>query len=214
MGLENGGFNSEVVLISSGLNSGILLYHHHHHQQQQQQQKKKKKKKIKAWNLPLRHVPGCLAPCNIYMSVKYLYHLSLTLSGHLHLRLHLWPLNSRSRTRPPLRNFRLTAGQPFIVCCGKVEGSFFFLSFFFTSLVAIAGTFCFCPVCLLVCLFVCWTTLTLVTNFEPFQIEPSYMACRFLVTVASHSYKQFFDLWPWPSPVTYFKEKNNIGYNF
>ena len=39
------------------------------------------------------------------------------------------------------------------------------------------------------CLFVCWTTLTLVTSFEPFQIEPSYLACRFLVTRASHSYK-------------------------
>ena len=60
-----------------------------------------------------------------------------------------------------------------------------FLFSYFKSLVAIVGTYCFCPVCLLVCLFVCWITLTLVISFEPFQIEPSYLACRFLVTRAS-----------------------------
>ena len=64
----------------------------------------------------------------------------------------------------------------------------------FMSPVAIAGTYCFCPVCLLVCwfvgLFVGWTTLTLVITFKPFEIEPLYLACRFLVTRASHSYKK------------------------
>ena len=41
-----------------------------------------------------------------------------------------------------------------------------------------------------------WTTLTLVIPFEPFEIEPLYGACRFLVTNATHSYKNW--LWPWP----------------
>ena len=50
----------------------------------------------------------------------------------------------------------------------------------FMSLVAIVGTYCFCPVCLLVCL------LTLVIGFEPFQIKPSHLAFRFLLTRASH----------------------------
>ena len=54
--------------------------------------------------------------------------------------------------------------------------------------VAIAGTYCFCPVSLFVDLFVCWTTLTLVISFEPFQIEPSYLASVFLLTRAPHSY--------------------------
>ena len=40
-------------------------------------------------------------------------------------------------------------------------------------------------------LFVGWTTLTLVITFEPFEIEPVYMVCRFLMTRASHSYKKF-----------------------
>ena len=31
----------------------------------------------------------------------------------------------------------------------------------------------------LLCLFVGWTTLTLVITFEPFEIEPLYFACRF-----------------------------------
>ena len=57
------------------------------------------------------------------------------------------------------------------------------------SPVAIAGTYCFCPVCLLVCLLVGWTTL--VITFEPFEIEPLYLACRFLVTRAFHSYIKF-----------------------
>ena len=38
-------------------------------------------------------------------------------------------------------------------------------------------------------------------TFLPFQKEPSYFTCRFLVTRASHSYKKN-DLWPWPSPGT------------
>ena len=46
------------------------------------------------------------------------------------------------------------------------------------SPVAIAGTYCFCPVCFF--FFFCWTTLTVVITFEPFQKEPSYLACRFL----------------------------------
>ena len=57
------------------------------------------------------------------------------------------------------------------------------------SPVAIAGTL-FLP-CLFVGLFVGWTTLTLVITFELFEVEPSYLACRFLVTRASHSYKKF-----------------------
>ena len=44
--------------------------------------------------------------------------------------------------------------------------------------------------CLFVGLFVGWTTLTLVITFEPFEIEPLYLACRFLVTRASNSYKK------------------------
>ena len=44
-----------------------------------------------------------------------------------------------------------------------------------------------------------WPTLnkklTLVKTFESFQIEPSYLTCRFLVTWASHSYRNFY-LWP------------------
>ena len=57
-------------------------------------------------------------------------------------------------------------------------------------LVALAGTFLFLP-CLFVVLFVGWTTLMLVITFELFEIEPLYFACRFLVTRASHSYKNF-----------------------
>ena len=49
-----------------------------------------------------------------------------------------------------------------------------------------AGTYCFCPVCLLICWFVGWTTLTLVITFEPFETEPLFLASRFLVTRASH----------------------------
>ena len=41
-----------------------------------------------------------------------------------------------------------------------------------------------------VCWFAGWTTLILAITFEPFEIEPLYMACRFLVTKASHSYKK------------------------
>ena len=41
-----------------------------------------------------------------------------------------------------------------------------------------------------VCWFVGWITLTLVITSEPFQIEPSYLACRFLLTRASYSYKK------------------------
>ena len=52
------------------------------------------------------------------------------------------------------------------------------------------GDILFLP-CLFVCLFVGWTTLTLVITFELFKIEPLYLACRFLVTRASHSYKKF-----------------------
>ena len=48
----------------------------------------------------------------------------------------------------------------------------------------------FLPCGLWVCWFVGWTTLTLVITFEPFKIEPLYLACRFLVTRASHSYKK------------------------
>ena len=52
-----------------------------------------------------------------------------------------------------------------------------------------AGTYYFYPVCL----WVCWLdNLTLVITFEPFEIEPLYLACRFLVTRASHSYKKKF----------------------
>ena len=65
----------------------------------------------------------------------------------------------------------------------------------FMTPVAIAGTYCFCPVCLLVCgfvgLFVGWTTLTLIITFKPFVIEPLYLACKFLVTRASHANKKF-----------------------
>ena len=42
-----------------------------------------------------------------------------------------------------------------------------------------------------VCLFVDWTTLTLVITSELFEIEPLYLACRFLVTRASNLYKKF-----------------------
>ena len=62
-----------------------------------------------------------------------------------------------------------------------------------------------------VCWFVGWTTLTLVITFEPFEMEPLYLACRFLGTRASHSYKKIWPLtltltcdllqrkqWPWP----------------
>ena len=60
------------------------------------------------------------------------------------------------------------------------------------SPVAIAGTYCFCPVCLLVFgLFVGSTTLTLAITFEPFEIQPLYLACTFLVTKASHLFKKF-----------------------
>ena len=52
-------------------------------------------------------------------------------------------------------------------------------------------------------LFVGWTTLTLVITFEPFEIEPLYLACRFLVTRASHSYK---NIWICDFDLTYFKE--------
>ena len=45
-------------------------------------------------------------------------------------------------------------------------------------------------VCWFVSLFVGWTTLTLVITFEPFQIEPLYLACRFLVTRAFHLYNK------------------------
>ena len=38
--------------------------------------------------------------------------------------------------------------------------------------------------------FVVWTILTLVITFEPFEIKPFYLACRFLVTRASHLYKK------------------------
>ena len=118
------------------------------------------------------------------------------------------------------------------------------------------GTYCFCPVCLLICwldnfnighnfwtvwdrafifgmLVLCdkgfpliqnkitsdldldlWPTLkkklTLIITFDLFEIEPLYLAFRFFVTRASHSYKtKNFDLWPWP--LTYFKEKNDRG---
>ena len=70
-----------------------------------------------------------------------------------------------------------------LICCYKFAA-------LFMSSVAIAGTYCFCPDCLLVCLFV-GQLLTLVTTFEPFEIEPLYLAYRFLVTRASHSYKTF-----------------------
>ena len=53
-----------------------------------------------------------------------------------------------------------------------------------------SGDILFLP-CLFVGLFVGWTTLTLVLTFELFEIEPLYLACRFLVTRASHSYKKF-----------------------
>ena len=53
-----------------------------------------------------------------------------------------------------------------------------------------SGDILFLP-CLFVGLFVGWTTLTLVITFEMFEIEPLYLACRFLVTRASHSYKMF-----------------------
>ena len=39
-------------------------------------------------------------------------------------------------------------------------------------------------------LFVGLTTLTFVITFESFEIEPLFLACRFLVTRASHSYKK------------------------
>ena len=59
---------------------------------------------------------------------------------------------------------------------------------FFYVLGSEVGTYFFA---LSVCWFVGWTTLTLVITFEPFEIEPLYLACRFLVTRASHSYKKF-----------------------
>ena len=49
-------------------------------------------------------------------------------------------------------------------------------------------------VCLWVCWFVGWTTLTLVMTFEPFEMEPLYLTSRFLMTRASHSYKKFLPL--------------------
>ena len=62
------------------------------------------------------------------------------------------------------------------------------------SLVAKRGHIVFA---LSVCWFVGWTTLTLVITFEPFEIESLNLACSFLVTRASHSYKSLtcdFDL--------------------
>ena len=59
--------------------------------------------------------------------------------------------------------------------------------------------------CLFVGLFVGWTTFILVITFKPFKVEPLYLASKFLVTRASHSYKKI-ELWHWPRPVTYFKE--------
>ena len=44
--------------------------------------------------------------------------------------------------------------------------------------------------CLFVCWFVCLTNLTFVITFEPFEIEPLYLARRFLATRAFHSYKK------------------------
>ena len=60
-----------------------------------------------------------------------------------------------------------------------------FRSDFLCPPVAIVGNIVFA---LPVCWFVGWTTLTLVITFEPFEIEPLYLACRFLVTRASHTY--------------------------
>ena len=52
-----------------------------------------------------------------------------------------------------------------------------------------SGDILFLP-CLFVGWIVCWTSLTLVITFEPFQIEPSYLASRFPLTRASHSCKK------------------------
>ena len=77
--------------------------------------------------------------------------------------------------------------------------------------------------CLFVGLWVCWLdNFNIGHNFESFEIEPLYLACRFLVTRASHLYKNI-NLQPWS--VTYSKEKNfrvrlpsvvksNNGHNF
>ena len=59
--------------------------------------------------------------------------------------------------------------------------------FIFMSPVAKRGHIVFA---LSVCWFDSWTTLTLVITFESFEIEPLYLACRFLVTRACHSYKK------------------------
>ena len=74
--------------------------------------------------------------------------------------------------------------------CDTIMVGYYSLMFllFFMCPVAKCGHIVFA---LSVCWFIGWTTLTLVITFEPFELEPSYLVCRFLVTSASHSYKQF-----------------------
>ena len=75
-----------------------------------------------------------------------------------------------------------------IVICFSFDMKRTFTSFYVPG--SDSGDILFLP-CLFVGLFVGWTTLTLVITFETFEIEPLYLACRFLVTRTSHSYKKF-----------------------
>ena len=83
------------------------------------------------------------------------------------------------------------ARGPLVTLCLLGNFAYFFVVCgFFLCPGSNSGNILFLP-CLFVGLFVGWTPLTLVITFELFEIEPSYLAGRFLATWAFHSYKTF-----------------------